>query len=262
MPQDAGFGFRFRRPTPVVGATLVVLLAVWIITAVAVRTEAGAEVVDALLLQPRLVLRGQHLWGLITYAGLHSLDDTGHLLMNGLIFYFFAPDLETLWGRSRFGLFMLLTALGGSVFVVGAYVIGLSAGAGVLGFSSVVMGVTIAWGLTYPERELFLLFFRLKGIHLVYVTIGMQILTGLSREHISASGHFGGMAVGALFAATQSGSGVRRWWLKRRLARLQAESASLGGLRDARASRRAAGPPLRVIQGGGSDPPKDKRYLN
>jgi membrane associated rhomboid family serine protease len=261
MPQDAGFGFRFRRPTPVVGATLVVLLAVWIVSAIATRTEAGVDVFRALMLQPDLVLQGRHLWSVLTYALLHSLDDTGHLLFNGLIFYFFAPELEALWGRARFGLFMLLTALGGSAFVVAASAVGLSSSASVLGFSGVVMGVTIAWGLTYPDREMFLLFFRLKGLHLVYVTIGLQILTALSREPISAATHFGGMAAGALFVTIQSGS-VRRWWLKRRLAHLQAESASLSGLRDGRAARRASGPALRVIQGGGGDPPKDKRYLN
>ncbi len=260
MPQDAGFGFSFRRPTPIVGATLVVLLAVWIVCAVASHTEAGAAAIDLLMLQPRLVLHGQHLWGLLTYALLHSLDDTGHLLFNGLIFYFFAPELETLWGGRRFVLFMVLTALGGSAFVVAAAAMGLSSTSFVLGFSGVVMGVTIAWGLTYPEREMFLLFFRLKGIHLVYVTIGLQVLTALSREPVSAAAHFGGMAAGALFATTQSGR-LRRWWLQRRLARLQSQAASLGGQRDGGA-RRASGPTLRVIQGGGGNPPKDKRYLN
>ena len=258
MPQDVGFGFRFRRPTPVVGATLVVLLAVWIVSAVAARTGPGEAVFEALRLEPRLILQGQHLWGLLTSALLHSLDDTGHLLFNGLIFYFFAPDLESLWGRGRFVLFMLATALGGSAFVVGAWAIGLSSGSPVLGFSGVVMGTTVAWGLTYPDREMFLLFFRLKGLHLVYVTVAMQILSALSREHVSAAAHFGGMAAGAAFAMTMRGP-LRRWWLQRRLSRLQAQSAAMRGA----GARRASGPPLRLIKGGGGDdPPKDKRDLN
>ncbi len=260
MPQDdIGFGFRFRRPTPVVGATLAVLLLVWIASAIAVRfVPGGAELYDALSLRPDAVLAGQKLWGVLTSALLHSLSDTDHLLFNGLIFYFFAPDLEQLWGRARFVLFMLLTALGASAFVVGAVAVGLSDTTSVVGFSGVVMGVTTAWGLTYPDREMFLLFFRLRGIHLVYVTIAMQILTGLSFSAVSASAHFGGMAAGALFAVTQSGP-LRRRWLKYRLSRLQGESAALRGTP---AQRRASGPALRIIQGGGGDPPKDKRFLN
>jgi Zn-dependent protease len=53
---------------------------------------------------------------------------------------------------------------------------------------------------------------------------------------------------------------VRRWWLKRKLARLQAEAAGLDSERRP-ARRRAGGPDLRVIKGG-ADRPKDKRFLN
>jgi Zn-dependent protease len=51
-------------------------------------------------------------------------------------------------------------------------------------------------------------------------------------------------------------SPLRRWWLQRKLGRLQAEAGALQTPR-----RRAGGPDLRVIQGGAA-PPKDKRYLN
>jgi membrane associated rhomboid family serine protease len=257
MAQEVGFGFRFKKPTPLVGATLVVLLVVWIASAVAVRTEAGESLLSALTLKPALVLSGQQLWGVVTYALLHSLDDTGHLLFNGLIFYFFAPELEVLWGRARFALFMLVTALGGAAFVVAAYALHLSHAAEVVGFSGVVMAATTAWGLTYPDREMFLFFFRMRGIHLVYVTVGLQVLSALSREHVSAAAHFGGMAAGAAFAMTQHGP-LRRWWLERRLSRLEAQRDALRGERP----RRAGAHGLRVIQGGAADPPKDKRYLN
>jgi Zn-dependent protease len=54
-------------------------------------------------------------------------------------------------------------------------------------------------------------------------------------------------------------SPLRQWWLKLRLKRLEAQSDRLKG---GPSARRRAGPPLRVIQGGGGDPPKDKRFLN
>lgn len=254
MPQDISFGFRFRRPTPVVGATLIVLVAVWVVTALTFRV-AGGGLYEALSLQPGLVFQGRHLWGVVTYALLHSLQDTDHLLFNGLVFYFFAPELEQLWGRSRFLLFMALTALGGAAFFLAAVALGLSQAGALVGFSGVVMGVTVAWGLTYPDREMFLLFFRLKGMHMVYVTIALQLLTALSLNNVSAAAHFGGMAAGALFVVTQTGR-LRRWWLERRLRSLQAEKDALRGERVRR------GPPLRVIKGGADEPPKDKRYLN
>jgi membrane associated rhomboid family serine protease len=257
MRQDVGFGFQFRRPTRVVGATLVVLVAMFVVFALIARfSPGGLNLYLAFALEPQAVLHGQHLWGVLTYALLHSLTDIDHLLLNGLVFYFFAPDLEELWGARRFVIFMLVTALGGAAFVVAASALGLSTADTVVGFSSVVMGVNIAWGLIYPEREMFLLIFRMKGKHLIYVTVALQVLTALSFSRVSAAGHFGGMAAAAVFTMTQSGR-LRRWWLERRLQRLQAEAATL------RAARRASGPSLRVIKGGGDDePPKDKRYLN
>ncbi|APR79524.1 Hypothetical protein A7982_04871 [Minicystis rosea] len=53
---------------------------------------------------------------------------------------------------------------------------------------------------------------------------------------------------------------LRRWWLQRKLRRLQAEAAALRADKSPR--RRTGGPDLKVIPGGRTEPPKDKRYLN
>jgi Zn-dependent protease len=53
---------------------------------------------------------------------------------------------------------------------------------------------------------------------------------------------------------------LRRWWLKLRLRRLQAQADAM---REKEPRRRGGGPDLRVIEGGRrNEPPKDKRYLN
>ena len=254
MRQDAGFGFQLRRPTPVVGATLVVLLVVFVVTALAARVEGGQRIIDALVLVPSLTLHGERLWTLLTAALLHSLDDPMHILFNGLVLYFFGPDLEELYGRGRFVGFMVLCALVGNMVAVGAVALGISHAAAVIGFSGVTMGITAAWGLTFPDREMLFFFFPMRGLTLVYVTLAFEILEGLSFSNTSAAAHFGGMAAGAAFTLTQGGP-VRRWWLQRKLRRLQATREGLRG------ARRASGPDLRVIRGGG-EAPKDKRSLN
>lgn len=260
MQQDASFGFRFRKPTPVVGGTLIFLLVVWIVSAISVRVspEGAKTLHEALAFNPLLVLEGKQLWSFVTGAMLHSLADTDHLVFNALGFYFFACDLEELWGRPRFILFMLLCAVGGHLMVLLTAIVGLGT-APVVGFSGVVLGTITAFGLTWPQREVFFFFFRLKGIHLVYITLAMQLLTALSLSRVSAAAHLGGMAAGAIFAATRSGA-LRRAWLRRKLSRLQAEAASLHD-DDERPRRRASGPELRVIRGGAARP-KDKRDLN
>ncbi len=251
MQQDAGFGFQLRRPTPVVGATLVVLVAVFVVTALAARFEGGQALVDALVLVPSATLHGERLWTLLTSSLLHRLDDPTHILFNGIVLYFFGPDLEELYGRGRFVAFMVLCALTGSLVAVGAVALGLSHAGAVVGFSGVTMGITVAWGLTFPEREMFFFFFPMRGLTLVYITLAFEVFEALSLSNTSAAAHFGGMAAGAAFTLTQGGGPVRRWLLQRKLRRLHSE----------RDGRRASGPDLRVIRGGG-DAPKDKRYLN
>jgi membrane associated rhomboid family serine protease len=260
MRQEEGSTVRFqlRKPTPVVGATLVLLLVIWIVCALGLRFggEGAAAAFNACVLHPADIFAGRNLWALFTAPLLHSLDDTDHLLFNGLALYFFAPDLEEAWGGKKLMLFMVLAALGGDAFVLAASALHLSLAGGVLGFSGVCMGVTMAWGLVFADRQFYFFFFPMRGLHLVYITLALQVLTALSFSRVSAAAHFGGMTVGALFSITQGGP-LRRWWLERKLAKLDAQSAALRG------ARRAAGPSLRVIRGGADDdPPKDKRYLN
>jgi membrane associated rhomboid family serine protease len=244
-----------RRLTPVVRATLIVLVAAFVLTALMARTESGAAIVGALVLDPRLVWHRP--WTLLTYGLVHSFSDVTHLLFNGLMLYFFGCELEELWGSRRFLVFQIVAVLMGGLFVVATALIGLGASL-VLGASAIMAGCAIAWGLSFPDREMYFFFVvRLKGLHLVYVTIGLEILNAVSLSGTSAAAHFGGMAAGAFFASFYSGA-LRRMWLRMKLRRLQDEASSLHG----RPARRAGGPPLRVIPGGGDRPPKDKRYLN
>lgn len=254
MPQSFGF----RRPRGVVLATLAILVAAFVITAPAAKYAAwGPDLYQALWLDPAMVLRGR-VWTLLSYALLHDLSSPQHLFYNCLGIYFFAPDLEEIWGSRRLVIFMLLAALGGGLFVMATALIGLGA-APVVGASAIAVGLLVAWGLTFPDRQILLFFFvPMRGIHIVYATLAFEVLNALSLSGVSAAAHFGGMAAGALYASLRGGR-LRRLVLEMRLKRLQAENAALYGVKG---KGRAAGS-LRVIQGGGDKtPPKDKRYLN
>lgn len=253
MRLRSGFG----RPTPVVFATLITLLAFFVVGAVAVRFSAlGESIWSALALNPALVIEEKRVWTLVTYALLHSLGSPMHLVFNGLALYFFGPTMESRWGSRRFAVFMLVSAVVGALFVMATYLVGLG-GVPVVGASAITVGLVVAWGFTFPDREVYFFFFPLRGIHLVYVTIAFEVLNALSFSGVSASAHFGGIFVGFLYGDT---SPLRRLYLKAKLRRLQAQAASHSG---AAPRRRSGGPDLRVVSGGRSDaPPKDKRYLN
>jgi membrane associated rhomboid family serine protease len=193
----SGIDFGARRPTPVVMTLIVSFVAVFIVMALLVRFAAfGPELYSSLILNPPDVVLGK-VWMLLTYALLHDLGSTFHLLMNGLMLFFFGPELETRWGRRRFIAFVVLTALGGSLAVMATWALGLSA-APVLGASGIVLGLIVAWGLTFPDRQI-LLFFILpvRGIHMVWVSVGFAVLDAVSLGPVSASAHIGGMATAA-----------------------------------------------------------------
>jgi membrane associated rhomboid family serine protease len=248
----------FARLTPVVRFTLITLFACFIVFALAIRAlPFGKELYLAVALDPVAVVSEGRVWTLLTYALVHDLTNTWHLLFNCMVFYFFGSTMESRWGSKRLLVFMVLTAIGGGLFVLAANLIGLGHSM-VIGASAVAIGLVIAFGLAYPDREILLFFFPVKALHLVYITIALEVLNTVSLSPVSAAAHWGGMFTGYLLCDS---SPVRRVFLKYRLRRLEAQAASIG-LRSMRAASRRAGPPLRVIPGGQKDPPKDKRFLN
>jgi membrane associated rhomboid family serine protease len=243
----------FRKPTPLVLAILVALVATFVLFGLGSRVSDGlAEVYGVLALVPSRVLAGEQPWSVLTYALLHDLSSPFHLVFNGLVLYWFGPEHEARWGKGRFAAFVVVAALVGGVFPVAAYALGLSS-ASVVGFSAVTSALTLSWGLANRDRQVYLFFFPVKGIQLVWIMLAFELLNAVSHSGVSAAAHFGGMAVGWLMG---DASPLRRWMLQRRLRSLQAQSVALRGVRLGKAD-----PGLRVIEGGAGRKPR-KEDLN
>lgn len=188
---------------------LFVLVVVYLMSAMMIRTEAGAEIYSLFVLDPQAVVQRFQVWRLLTYALLHDLSSPMHLLFNGMLFFFLAPEMEDRWGEKRFALFVFLTALGGGIFVVLAWLLGISYST-VIGFSAVSIGVLVAWGLTFPTRQLLLFgIIPVSGQNMVLVTVGMEVLYAISTTNVSSAAHFGGMAVA--FALVKGLWRPKRW---------------------------------------------------
>lgn len=187
-----------RRPTPIVIAILATLVVSFVVVALVVRfAEFGPGLYEALRLDPAGVLDGR-VWTLVTYALLHDLVSPMHLVWNGLLLFFFGPELEERWGRNRFVLFLVLTILGGGLGVMTSHLLGLSSNP-VVGASAFVEGLMVAWGLTFRDRTFLMMFvLPMRGIHMVWLAVGLGVLDAVSFGPVSASAHFGGMAMAAL----------------------------------------------------------------
>jgi membrane associated rhomboid family serine protease len=116
------------------------------------------------------------------------------------------------------------------------------------GASGAVIGMTVAWGITFANEEMFMLFLgRMKGKTLVLIVLAIELLVALSYEPTSSTSHFGGMIAAfvlcrGLWRPSKWRDMARRAELERKKRKIEAE--------------------LRVIQGGkngsggGGDPSK------
>ena len=135
-------------------------------------------------------------WQLVTYGFMHA--DFFHLLFNMFGLWMLGTPLEQVWGSRRFTVYYLICVVGGALlqvlFNVGgfAYTVGASAG---------VLGIVMAFGMIFPNQELFLMFIpvpiKAKWFAAGYALISVFSLFGPA-SNIAHLAHLGGMLFGFL----------------------------------------------------------------
>ena len=213
--------FGLRRPTPLVLATLVVLVSLYIVSALAMRFSAtGAEAAAMLVLQPAELFAHGRVWTLATYALLHDTSNPFHLIFNCMMIGVFGPVFEERWGTKRLAIFMAATVVTGGLFVLGAYLLHLG-GAAALGASAFALGLVVAWGFTFPDADASFFLIPVKGSALVYISVGFAVLDAVSTSATSAAAHFGGMAAAAVLVRGLWRANDRVLWWDQLLVKLR-----------------------------------------
>lgn len=134
-------------------------------------------------------------WQLLSYMFMHG--GLGHVLMNMLALWMFGNEIENLWGSKKFLTFYLICGLGGAlahlIFGPAAPLVGASAG---------VVGVLAAFGLMFPDREIY--FYFVIPIKAKYFVMGYIALEAFSQASgggggVSHLAHLGGAAAGMIY---------------------------------------------------------------
>ncbi|MGH7271514.1 MAG: rhomboid family intramembrane serine protease [Polyangiaceae bacterium] len=269
--------YAFPRPGPVLGALLIAMSVVGVLTAfLAAWVPAGAGVFGWFAFEPDHPSRLP--WSWLTSGLLTSPTGWTHLLFSIVGLYFLGAPLESRWGPWRFSRFLILSVvLGNLVTVAISRVTPLDAAERfhpdmVFGPAAAITAIAVAWSREYAESTVqLMLLVPIRGKVLLWLTVGFCALdlvypAGMPEGVVAP---FGGLFAGLLFSGTPSLS--RSLWLRLRLALLRRQSpgtkaADLLARRPRRA--RADAPPLRVVSGGLEEtlkkrsPTKDKRYLN
>jgi len=163
--------------------------------------------------RPYYVWRFGYLWQPFTYMWLHA--GLGHIAMNMFALWMFGSPLALAWGPRRFLRFYLICGVGaGVVIATWPYLImNLSPQALLIptvGASGAIYGVLLAYSLTWPDRQIALLFppVSFRAIWLIPGLFVMTLLFG--GGGISHVGHLGGVLMAWIYLRRTGHQGTQR----------------------------------------------------
>jgi membrane associated rhomboid family serine protease len=138
-------------------------------------------------------------WQLLTYGFLHG--NLNHILFNMFGLWMFGRDIERLMGPQRFLIYYITCVVGAGV--VQLIVAGTQGGLyPTLGASGGVFGILLAYGLTYPNRTVMLLFppipMKAKFFVLFYGLLELYLGISGGAPGVANFAHLGGMLFGFL----------------------------------------------------------------
>lgn len=169
------------------------------------QTISGKEhlLFDLFGLVPQAIWSDFMIWQPFTYLFFHG--NIWHILINMFVLWMFGSELEKSWGRKNFIKYYFITGIGAGMVTC---LFNLQSNIPVVGASGAVYGILLAYGLSFPNRTVYL--YGLIPIKSIWFVIAIGILAFLSSfqqmTQISHLTHISGMAIGYVFLK-------RRWRL-------------------------------------------------
>ena len=152
---------------------------------------------DVFGLMPARVTYDYALWQFVSYMFLHG--GIGHIFFNMLTLYMFGNELVRYWGPRQFLAYYFVTGIGAGLC---SWIVSMHSISIVIGASGAIYGLLLAYGLTYPNRIVYLNFLfpiRVKWLVIIMGVVAfISSITG-SDSGVASIAHLGGMAVGYIY---------------------------------------------------------------
>lgn len=133
-------------------------------------------------------------WQLVSYMFMHG--NFSHIIFNLIALWMFGLPLEQRWGTSRFLMYYFITGVGAGLLQL------LVSDSIVIGASGAVYGILLAFGMTYPDKYIIMLFppIPMKAKYFVMIFGVIELVSGLGglNSGIAHFAHLGGMVFGFL----------------------------------------------------------------
>jgi len=183
--------------TRTVKTLILVNVAVYVLQVVSLRLF-GSHFIDLYFgLIPIRVTREMMLWQLGTYMFLHG--GVFHIFFNMLTLFMFGNELERFWGTRRFLLYYFITGIGAGVC---SWLIAMNSWSVIIGASGAIYGLLLAYGMTYPNRIVYLNFLlpiKVKWMVLIMGAFAFLSSIGGTDSGIASIAHLGGMVIGYVY---------------------------------------------------------------
>ena len=135
-------------------------------------------------------------WQFLTYMFLHG--GWLHIIFNLLTLWMFAGSLEEIWGSKLFLKYYIYCGVGAGIFITAMNLYTGNPNP-TIGASGALYGILLAYGMTWPNREVLLYFLipiKIKYLVLIFGLIEFFGTFNQSNTGISHIGHIGGLVSG------------------------------------------------------------------
>ncbi len=149
----------------------------------------------------------------VTYMFLHDPYSFSHVFFNMFAVFMFGRTLEQVWGQKRFLTYYLVTGIGAGIVQMVVMYLRISAvvppelfhsiNSVTVGASGAVFGILLAFGMLFPNAQLFIIPFPFP-IKAKWFVIGygvLELVFGVSNrsgDNVAHFAHLGGMLFGIL----------------------------------------------------------------
>jgi membrane associated rhomboid family serine protease len=168
-------------------------------------------------LRPWAIWHEGWVWQLVTYMFLHG--SFTHILFNMLALWMFGSQIEGDWGTPEFVRYYFFTGIGAGIITALVFP---NEFFPTVGASGAIFGLLLAYGVSYPDRPIFLYFlFPIPAKFFVIIFGVIELLAGFTAltrggSRIAHFAHLGGIVFGLLYLWMWGFPGGRLGWMRRR----------------------------------------------
>ena len=165
-------------------------------------------------LVPNSMISELTLWQPVSYLFFHG--SVWHVLINMFVLWMFGSELEQSWGKVKFLKYYFYTGVGAGIIT---FLFNISSTTPVVGASGAVYGVLLAYGITYPNRTIYL--YGLIPIKSIWFVVAIGFLAFFSSfqetSQISHLTHISGMLIGFILLKNKFNFSNIRFKIRKRV---------------------------------------------